>query len=433
MHKERHVAISVLIEINQGGAYNNIALRRVLGTNQCWQPHQKAFVTELVNGTLRNQILIDHIIDGFSRSTSYKIKPFIRELLRTAVYQIIWMDKVPPSAAVNEAVKLAKSCGFGSLSGFVNGILRNIVRGYEKGSVPIPLKGKVDAQYLSLKYSFPLWLALALIDWMGEQGAEEFCAQSHKPPSVTVCANPLKTSRDILAAKLEALGVECVKSTLTDSCLHLKKVSDITSTEIYKQGHFFVIDEGAYLAAYTLSPGQHKGQNIIDLCAAPGGKSFVCAGQMNNTGQIISCDIHPHKIRLMEDMAHRLGMDCIKVQKRDASVINPEWKEWADAVILDPPCSGFGVIRKKPDVKYTKTMEDVRSLAKFQQLLLSVAAAYVKPGGVLVYSTCTITREENQDNVRWFLNNFPFAVEEPNLPLLPKDSGFFVVRLKKCK
>ena len=502
---ERHVAISILLEINQQGAYNNIALRRTLDNYPQWQSYQRAFVTELVNGTLRNQILIDHIIESYSRKSARnksapKMKPFIRELLRTAIYQIQWMDKVPPSAAVNEAVKLARSCGFEALSGFVNGILRNIVRGHESGTLPIPVPPspvfsssstssssssisphsispssaptpatppkfsgddtKVEAlcdanyntkeytRYLSLRYSFPLWLAEAIINWLGDK-AEEFCAQSHIAPTVTVCINPLKTTRDALAESLKASGVECVKSTLTEACLHLKRTADLTATDAYRQGHFFVMDEGAYLVAKALSA--EPGQKIIDLCAAPGGKSFACAGMMENHGQIISCDIHPHKIRLMADMASRLGIDCITLEEKDASVINPAWEGWADTVMLDAPCSGFGIVRRKPDIKYTKTLEDVRALAAFQRTLLSVAATYVKPGGVLVYSTCTITREENEDNIYWFLDNFPFAPDNfafaldgsddlngllsaesaASFTLLPKDDhdGFFIARM----
>lgn len=436
IRNERHVAISVLQEINQQGAYNNIALRRALDAQTEWQPHQRAFVTELVNGTLRNRILIDHIIDSYSKNPSSGMKPFIKELLRTAVYQIVWLDKVPPSAAVNEAVKLARACGFSPLSGFVNGILRNIVRGYEGNTLPFPQpvsdptgrKMRPVANDLSLRYSFPLWLSKAIIDWLGDD-AEAFCAQSHVAPAVTICVNPIKTTRDALADALEASGIECTKSTITDACLPLKRTADLTATSAYKQGHFFVIDEAAYLAAKALSA--QPNQKIIDLCAAPGGKSFVCAGMMQNSGEIISCDIHPHKIRLMSDMASRLGINCITVEERDATVINPNWIGYADAVLLDAPCSGLGIIRKRPDIKYTKTVEDVRNLAAFQRTLLTTAAEYVKPGGILVYSTCTITREENEDNVRWFLDNFPYKLDGDALTLLPKDGhdGFFIARM----
>ena len=433
---ERQLAINVSLEINQGRAYNNIALRRALDAYPQWQPHQRAFVTELVNGTLRNQIQIDHIINIYSNNPNTgktKMKPFIRELLRTAIYQIRWMDKVPASAAVNEAVKLARANNFTPLSAFVNGILRNIVRAQESGNLkPWAEINRADSaiQYLSLRYSFPLWLAEALHNWLGAE-AEEFCALSHIPPAVTVCINPLKTCRDTLAADLRALNIDCTVSSLTEACLHLKRLSSLSATELYKKGHFYVMDEGAYMAVKALSP--QPGQKIIDLCAAPGGKSFACAGMMENRGQIIACDIHPHKIRLMEKSAARLGINCISLETRDAAIPNHAWSGYADALLLDAPCSGFGIIRKKPDIKYSKTMEDVHKLAALQRSLLAAAAGYLKPGGVLVYSSCTITKEENEDNINWFLDNFPFILDGDYIKLLPKEGhdGFFIARMIK--
>ena len=417
---ERHAAVSVLLEIGQQGAYNNIALRRVLDAQTQWQPYQKAFVTELVNGTLRNRILIDHIIDSYSRKPSSKMKPFIRELLRTGVYQILRMDKVPPSAAVNEAVKLARANGFSALSGFVNGILRNIVRGHEDGTLLMP-------QDLGLKYSYPNWLVKALTKWLGAEGAKEFCAASHVPPPVTICTNLLKTSRDALMLELETSGIKCTKSDLAGPCLHLERTSDITASKSYRQGHFFVMDENAYIAAAATLAG--PGRKMIDLCAAPGGKSFACAGLMENCGQIIASDIHPHKVSLIKNTAGRLGISCITAEERDAATVNPAWENWADIVLLDAPCSGLGVIRKKPDIKYTKTFEDIKSMAAYQRTLLSAAAGYVRPGGVLVYSTCTVSKEENEDNVRWFLDNFPYDPDGPAL----KMNGFFTARLIRKK
>ena len=420
MKNERHVAISVLLEINQQGAYNNIALRRAFEETPGLEPHHKAFVTELVNGTLRNLILIDHIIDSYSKNQkSSPMKPFIRELLRTAIYQIRWMDRVPNSAAVNEAVKLAKACGFQALSGFVNGILRNIVRGQESTDQYVL---EQETLPLDLKYSFPAWLSAAIVKWMGRKGAEDFFATSHIPPGVTICANVLKTTREGLADSLKLESSE-----LAGACLHFSHAQGLMASDAYKDGHFFAIDEGAYLAAQALEA--KPGQKIIDLCAAPGGKAFALAGMMENRGQIIACDIHPHKINLITKTAARLGIDCIDVEERDATIVNPDWEETADAVLLDAPCSGFGVIRKRPDIKYTKTYQDVLNLASLQMTLLSAAATYVKPGGVLVYCTCTITPEENEYNIRWFLRKHEaFALE-----LTTKHDGFYIARLRKCE
>ena len=337
--------------------------------------------------------------------------------MRTAVYQILWMDKVPPSAAVNEAVKLTRSGGFVGLSGFVNGLLRNVVRAQSSGNIPKPSN-------LGLKYSFPPWLADGLVKWLGQEGAEEFCANSHLPPPVTICANTLKTTAEDLAESLQSAEVNVTKSDTADLCLHLKNARNITSLDPYKKGHFFVMETGAYLAAKaTLA---EPGQKVIDLCAAPGGKSFAIAGMMQNTGQIISCDIYEHKLKLIKNMASHLGLNCIKVQENDATVHNPAWDNWADAVLLDAPCSGLGVIRKHPDIKYNKNLEDVYNLRKFQRELLKASVDYVKPGGVLVYSTCTITPMENEENVDWFLKNFPFTLEYS-----ANHDGFFIARMRK--
>jgi len=394
----------VLTEINQQGAYNNIALRKALNARDDWDPRDKAFVTELVNGTLRNQILIDYILDKFSKKPASRMKPFIRELLRTAVYQIRWMDKVPNSAAVNEAVKLVRSNGFSALSGFINGILRNIVRAHEDGSFTIP-------QDWGTQYSFPSWLVDEVKRWLGLQ-AKEFFEGSHITPGVSFCVNKLKTDQ------------------YDEDMIHLKNASDIRETEGFKQGHLFVMDEGAYIAAKATNV--KPGQNVIDLCAAPGGKSFAMAVMMKNRGKIMSCDIYPHKLELMATMVRHLGITNISLEERDATIINPKWANWADAVLLDAPCSGFGIIRRKPDIKYSKTMEDVENMAKLQKELLTAASAYVKPGGTLVYSTCTITTEENSDNVQWFLDNFPFILEE-STQLMPTErhDGFFIARMRK--
>ena len=404
MSKTRLCAITVLMEINQQGAYNNIALRQALDAHPDWDPRDRGFVTEIVNGTLRNQILIDYIIDKFSRNPSSDMKPFIRELLRSAVYQIRFMDRVPNSAAVNEAVKLVRAQGFAPLSGFVNGILRNIVRAHEIDNFKLP-------DDWDIRYSYPVWLIDAIKKWLGPR-TEEFLKGSHITPGVCLCINSLKTDK------------------YPEPILHLKNSSDIRNIEGYNQGLFFVMDEGAYLAAKAL--GVKPGDKVIDLCAAPGGKSFAMAIMMENRGQIVACDIHPHKIKLMSDTARRLGIKCLSIVERDATEINPAWEGWADAVLLDAPCSGFGIIRRKPDIKYSKTMKDVINMAAFQRELLTAAAAYVKPGGTLVYSTCTITTEENGDNVQWFLDNFPFTLEE-STQLMPTErhDGFFIAKMRR--
>jgi len=426
---EREIAIRVLKEITHSSAYNNIALRKELDKLPDWEPYQKNFVTELVNGTLRNLILIDHILQiSLHKTKLKKLHPFILTLLRAGVYQIRWMDKVPDYAIVKESVKIARDHKFDYLSGFVNAVLRNVSRDFESNKNL--LSDSADkANYLSIKYSFPLWLAKKLIEWLGDS-AEEFCMQSHLTPAVTICLNPIKTTRESLIGLLTAEGINCTESTRTDSCLFLHKTSNLASSRAFQQGLFHIMDEGAYLATQAIQA--RPGQFIIDLCAAPGGKSFALAGIMQNQGKVISIDIHDHKIQLIKNMAERLGFTCISPEMADASIQNSNWSEKADAVLLDAPCSGFGIIRKKPDIKYNKTIKDVKKMATIQRSLLSAAASYVKPGGILVYCTCTITPQENDDNINWFLENFPFK-KENTTQILPSSNndGFYIAKMTR--
>ena len=466
-NNERAVAIEILLEITEQGAYNNIALSRTLIQKTDWQPYKKAFVTELVNGTLRNLILIDNIIERFSTNSTNavvststsatsatptktakkkppKTKPFIRELLRTAIYQILFMDKVPHSAAVNEAVNLAKKQGFASLSGFINGILRNIVRNHAT-LLAFYDNQKPFSKYLALRYSLPPWLAERLIAQFGEPTAEEFCKKTHNPPPVAICTNLLKTDRTTLKIALEQQGVVCEEVPNNETCLNVRKTAQIGKIPQFKQGHFFVMDSDAYDVVYSLVDDIRRVQNnansenhenhenhensaklpqILDLCAAPGGKSFALAGLLQNTGNITACDIYPHKVELIAKTSARLGTTCITPTANDALKFNADWQNKFDIVLLDAPCSGLATIRRRPDIKYTKTEKDVQKLAQIQRKMLTNAAKYVKPGGTLLYSTCTITPEENGDNLQWFLEEFPF--ENTFVRQADLDFGFYL-------
>jgi 16S rRNA (cytosine967-C5)-methyltransferase len=478
---ERETAVRVLTRITKDAAYNNIALRGEFAAAKGMNTWQKAFVTEIVNGTLRNLILIDRIIESLLKTPEQVMDPYTRNILRTGVYQIFWMDRVPVSAAVNEAVTLAKARGGSRLAAFVNAVLRSVVRtaeGADSTSSPMERKSgfpynraqnaenKGDvftqcpannknaafylrdfaagtADYISLRYSFPMWLAESLIEWLGAERAEAFCAESHRPPLVCARVNTLRTTRAELRALLVSEGMECEESALTDTCLYLRHTSDLTKTEAYRRGRFFVMDEGAELAAAALSA--RPGQTVLDLCAAPGGKAFSIACHLNNEGTIHATDIREHRLTLLQASAKRLGITCIQTELRDAAAPSPEWLGKADAVLLDEPCSGLGVLRGKPDVKLTRKPEDIARLAAFQSSLLSAAAGYVKDGGVLVYCTCTVAPEENADNVRAFLAREPFALTEPpvrgeasfdtgyGLQLMPcaRHDAFFIARMEK--
>ncbi|MCL1844031.1 MAG: 16S rRNA (cytosine(967)-C(5))-methyltransferase RsmB [Defluviitaleaceae bacterium] len=433
---ERAIAVAIITEVTEQGAYANIALRKALASNGAAgksSAQARAFITELVNETLRNLLLIDCIIDTFSNTPGEEMKPFIRNLLRVSVCQLRFLEKVPEHAAVNEAVTLAKAFGFQRLAGFVNGILRSIIRKPEEPKIP--------PKDLALRYSYPPWIINTVVKSLGAAGAIEFCENSHRPPAVTILANPLKTDINCLTQALKSEGVEATpvefdifdKGVAEFGLLSLKNSGDISKLTTFRQGHFIVADPGALAAVHALTVGENSAKTVIDLCAAPGGKSFATAFLMKDAGQILAFDIHKHRVQLIRQAQNRLGLSSIKSSVADALVFNSALENTADAVLLDAPCSGLGTIRKHPEIKYSRTPEDVEALAKKQAQMLSLAARYVKPGGILVYCTCTVTKAENADIIDAFLkNHFDFTIENTRqtLPSAMSD-GFFTARLFK--
>lgn len=409
----REIAAEALMEIMTAEAYNNMTLRRLLRQNGAMSRQDRAFVTEVVNGTLRNLIYIDHVLNTFSKTKTEKMKPWLLAVLRTAVYQMYFMD-VPDSAATNEAVKLAGVRGYASLKGFVNGVLRTAAK--KKEEIPLPEAG--TAEYLSVVYSHPLWLVRMWMAYYGYAEAENICAYDNQPPDVTIRVNTLKTDKAALKAKLEAAGVEVREGQVSADALHLTKTADLSRLDAFQKGLFHVQDESSQLAVKVLDP--QKGEKIMDMCAAPGGKSFTAAEQMKNDGKLVSCDIYEHKIELMEEGAERLGIDIMTCQVKDAAEPEEE-QELFDRVLVDAPCSGLGLMRKKPDIRMKKDGNEIDSLTNIQREILANAAGYVKPGGVLVYSTCTLCRKENEKNLEWFLKNHPAFAAEDITEFLPAD------------
>ena len=453
---DRSIAIVVLSEVLDNSAFANIALRKALAETEL-DARSRAFVTELVNETLRNLLHIDYIVNTFSKTHTDKMKPFIRNLLRISVCQLRKMEKIPAHAAINEAVALTRAHGFQNLTGFVNGVLRSVDR--EKD------KPYISSANLALQFSYPKWLIKSISTWLGDAQVRNFCEYSHMPPPVIVFINTAKTSSQKLVHDLQAEGVDT--ETISDSnknFLMLRQPGDISKLQTFQNGHFFVIDPGAFLAVNMLTSWNNSEENrlpsneqmaneqmtthplmhysvnieqpiptIIDMCAAPGGKSFAIACAMQNKCRILSQDIHPHRIELIRQTAKRLGLTAVTPTLQDATVLNPSLIESADAVLLDAPCSGFGTIRKHPEIKYTRTKSDVQTLAKIQEKMLQTAAHYVKLGGTLVYCTCTIATEENMNNITKFLTahpNFSLANATQILPSKTQD-GFFAAKLIK--
>ena len=410
----REVSASVIMSITKDGEYNNIALRRALKENGAMSDKDKAFVTETVNGTLRNIFYIDYIINAVSTVNTEKIKPWILAVLRISVYQMIFM-KVPQRAAIDEGVELVKNKSFGKLAGFTNGVLRSISRDLE--SIAMPDKEKEGAMYLSIKYSHPLWLVKMWLSQYEFEFVEELCQANLETPRVTVSANTLKVSKNELKEKFAKENIEVEDTKYIKNSLSLKKVSDMTKLKTFNEGLFHVQDESSAIAIEIL--GAESGETILDICAAPGGKSFLIAEKMGNKGKVISRDIFQHKLDLMKDTSDRLGIDIIDTELKDATHHYAEDENKYDRVLIDAPCSGFGLLRKKADIRLRRTGDDIDSLVSMQRQILEVSSSYVKTDGVLVYSTCTICKKENIGNIKWFLDNFPYALEDIS-QLLPE-------------
>ena len=422
---EREIAVFAMMDIIGEGGYNNIVLNRALNKLDDVPQASKGMVTELVNGTLRNLLLIDYVIGLHSKTPVKKMKPLIKSILRISVYQIMFMDRVPDSAACNEAVKLAKDKGFTGLSGFVNGVLRACSRGKE--SIVYPDKEKGLAEYLCVVYSHPKWLVEYWLSFMSGETVERILKADNETPEMNICVNMLKTTPQKL---IDLLVEEGAKAEPAQGCtrgLVLKGVSNLRRSKNFNAGLFHVMDTSSMKAMELLNPC--AGESVLDLCAAPGGKSFYAAILMGNKGKIAAMDIHEHKLELIENSAKRLGLDIIEAGTNDALRENTKFVESWDRVLLDAPCSGLGTLRKKPDARYKKSMEDVEALVSMQRGMLKAAAKYPRIGGRLMYSTCTISVKENEQNVAWFLENYPYEIEK-ELSVLPGEGtgdGFFAV------
>lgn len=423
MDLSRKTAFEILFEIEKEDAYSNLTINRFLEKNR---PENPAFIRELVYGVLENKILLDYYLDKLIPSGIKKVKKKEATLLRLGLYQLIFMDSVPDYAAVNETVTLAKKLVRGR-EGFINGVLRGYMK---KGSeIKLPDESKDLRLYLSIKYSFPLWL----IEKWGKQYGMEECKKlleaSNARPKLSIRVNVNKTSREELKEYLEEKGYEVTEGTFSNRTLHVKG-SGLLEDERYAEGHFSIQDEASTVAADGL--GAKPGETVIDVCAAPGGKTSAIAELMNNDGKVYSCDIYEHKLELIEKLAARLDLSIIEPTLLDGTSGNEVWNQKADRVLADVPCSGLGVIRRKPEIKY-KEITDFRELVQIQKKILENAAKYVKPGGTLVYSTCTINKDENELQVKAFLESnkeFEFVSEKQFLPTEDID-GFYVCKMIK--
>ncbi len=436
---ERHISIKILIDIFKNNSYSNIALRNYFKGEDSLSIQQKSFITEVVNGTLRNLIYIDFIIDSYSKTKIKKMKPVILNILRVSVYQIYFMDKVPEHAICNSAVNIVKKYKLDGLKAFVNGVLRSIIKGKENDL----LKDLDKITYLSIKYSYEKWI---IQYWLSEHTYEEvekMCVANNERKKVTICINTNKVTKGEIKEKLKDDGLLVEDTYMCENSLKILKSNDITKLKAFQDGLFHVMGESSQRAVDILDPKENS--KVLDLCSAPGGKSFYISYKMNNTGEIVSCDIHEHKIKLIEESVSRLGLKNIRVKLNNGTNINEEFIESFDYVLVDAPCSGLGLVGKRPEIKYTKTFQDIEELAKLQKDILINASKYLKKGGILLYSTCTISKRENINNVKWLLENSnlelvslkneDYGNEQGVIEILPtieKDvDGFFIAKFRR--
>ena len=436
----RLLALKVIDSVFSEGAYSNIALNKVLNA-QSLSDLDRRFVTELVYGTIKAKGTLDWILSQNISRPLNKISPVILNILRLGVFQIYFLDRIPASAACNEAVNLAKKFGHQGTVKFVNAVLRNSVR--NKEHIVYPLIEEDQVLHLSLTLQHPAWLLKKWIRDYGLAEAQKLCVFNNQVPSLSLRVNTLAISRDELLDRLLADDFVVKPSEWSKDGIVCEKLPSMALL-FQKYGmYFYVQDESSMLVASILNP--QPGQKVIDVCSAPGGKTTHLAQLMNNSGEIIASDIYPHKIELIKENAERLGITIIKTQVQDAAVNVLSWNATADCVLVDAPCSGLGVLRRRAEARWNKSEENLKEFPPLQKTILANAARYVKPGGRLVYSTCTLETAENSEVVRAFLDsNNDFELVEfahpktgimiKELQILPQNDGidgFYISALRR--
>ena len=432
----RETALNALIACRRDGAWPNGVLKTAIRKDRL-DSREAALATRLTYGVSQNRGKLDFYLQQLLTGKRKDLHPVVRDILHLGLYQLYELDKIPDSAAVNESVALAKKyCKNPKAAGFINGVLRNAVR--TRGQLKEP------TSYADL-YSHPDPLISLLKANLPKGTLEPMLIADNAAPDTAVQVNTLKTTAAALAQSLESTGVTVRLHDWMPDCLILSGTGDLERLEAFREGLFYVQDPAAKLSVLCAQLPK-EGARVLDCCAAPGGKSFAASITMDGRGEIVSCDIHPHKTGLIAAGAERLGLTNITARLQDASAFVPEWEEAMDAVIADVPCSGLGIIRKKPDIRY-KNVEEMKDLPELQLKILENQSRYVKKGGLLLYSTCTVLRTENEDVVNAFLQRHGDFLTEP-LPLpgmFPKNEtgmltlipgqydtdGFFICRLRR--
>ncbi len=416
----REISADTLIEILEHGQFSHLYLKAVLDKYGYLEKPERAFITRLVNGVVERKIELDYIIDQYSKTKAKKMKPFIRTIMRMGVFEIYYMDSVPDSATCNEYVKLAKKRSFAGLSGFVNGVLRSIARG----------KGQVSIDDLSIKYSMPQWIVDKWISDYGREQTEEILKGFFTEEKLCIRLNKNKTDDIALARRLEANGIRFEAAKNLPWAAYISGFDSVAAIPQFKEGLFYVQDYSSQLVPYMA--GVKETDHVIDVCAAPGGKALHCA-ELASDGQVVARDLTDAKVALINENIARTGATNITAQQWDATKLDENSIRKYDIVIADLPCSGLGIIRKKPDIKYNQTPESLAELAQLQKQILDTVCQYVKDGGTLCYSTCTINKEENENQVETFLKEHPDFNRQEMRQLFPNNEhdGFFICVMKK--
>lgn len=427
----RELVLEMLIEIIEKNQYSHLVLRDVLDKYQYLSKQERAFMTRLTEGTLEHLIELDYIIDSFSKTKVRKMKPMIRSILRMSVYQIKYMDSVPDSAVCNEAVKLAKRHGFGQLSGFVNGVLRNISRNISDVRYP---DQKDMVRFLEVKYSMPQWIVKQWINDYGMEKTEQILKGFDRENPLSIRTNTLKCTPEELRDKLKAEGVivEPVKD--LDYAFYISGFDYLNGLQSFEDGLFYVQDVSSMMTAELAAPEEND--YVIDVCAAPGGKSTHLAEKLKGTGMVEARDLTDYKVDLIRDNIDRHELHNMKAVLMDATSYDEASVNKADVLICDLPCSGLGVLGRKTDIRYKISTEQEKELMELQRQILDTVHQYVKPGGTLVYSTCTIDKMENEDNVRWFADKYKDFILKEERQLLPGQlggDGFFLAKFIREK
>ncbi len=444
----REIILKVLTEISENGIYSHKAIRGALDKYQYLSKRDRAFINRVCEGTVERMIEIDYLIDQVSSVPVEKMKPVIRDILRSAVYQIRFMDSVPAAAAVNEAVHLTQKKGFYNLKSFVNGVLRTMVRNGSRLHMPDPVKEPV--KYLSVKYSMPEWLVESWTEEYGDIVTRMMLEACLEERPVTVRFKTDRISKTEIIESLEAQGVTVRKAPYLPYAYYLSDFQYLPALMAFRNGWIYPQDVSSMLVAEACAP--RKSDYVIDVCAAPGGKSLHMADIMGGFGMIEARDLTPEKVELIRENVKRADLINIRPVVMDALTYDKNSEGMADIVICDLPCSGLGVISRKSDIKYRVVPEKIDSLVELQRAILRNAAGYVRPGGHLIYSTCTVGHRENIDNMKWFASHFPFEPEslDPYIPkvlhrlttsegylqMLPgvyEADGFFIARFRKKK